>query len=372
MESGNSAHFRILPGFELLRVAGSFGVVLCHVLGTRQWAGSDWMLQMRVPVFLLMALYLSSARWLDSRNPRALSDRLQRLVIPLMAWGIFECLFYRLWNVLAGHPEIALRPVNVTAVLLGSADHRYFLTWLVIGTALVYVLTSLIAALKFRGAAIVVALGSIVSFVPLTIFAGGHAHPGFINWYNESPDVFEGLGSYVVCSLPYAGLAILFCLATQWRIGPKTGLLLVLTGLTLNHFAGAWYRSSAAMTGMSGSSMLLVGACGAVLFGLALPAVKLPTIIRNASSCAYGIYLSHMLVFFLVGKIAKRFGIFPDSLATLLGMFVVTFFGSWALSLALHQVPLTRWLFLGARAEVRVADPVIRTSTASIPTLAAA
>ena len=56
----------LLPGFELLRVAGSFGVVLCHVLRDHRWVGSDWMLQARVPVFLLMALYLSTGAFLLS------------------------------------------------------------------------------------------------------------------------------------------------------------------------------------------------------------------------------------------------------------------------------------------------------------------
>ena len=62
----------------------------------------DWMLQARVPVFMLLALYLSAEQWSERRSVQALGGRLQRLIVPLVAWGVFELVFYQLWNLAAG------------------------------------------------------------------------------------------------------------------------------------------------------------------------------------------------------------------------------------------------------------------------------
>ena len=201
------------------------------------------------------------------------------------------------------------------------ANGRYFLTWLIVATVLVYGLAS-IARWWWVGAIV-----WLVEFLALKIGVGANANLRAAGWFGS-----DLVAMYVAAALPYAAIATMFC-----RM-PKPALALGVIGLVINHFGQTDH-----------DGLILAAAMGALLFGLAVPTSwRMPWLVRHLAGCTYGIYLGHMLVLFLALKVCKWTGLPVERhTAGIVGVALVTFAVSWAGTVILQQWGWTRAVFLG-------------------------
>lgn len=221
-----------LIGFDCLKVAAAYGVVVIHGLGETPktyWANkvSDFFLFFSVPVFLIMAFYfgVSSLYTSDWRNH--LFKRFKRLLVPFYAWSILYLIARLLKQVLLQDEALEKLFANPVSLLLGSAGVQlYFLPMLFTGVIAAICITRWIQPNPFW-VPLVLLLGSLYLSMPLQVAGGSQDVRQILNimqssilagwfdawlkmvqpqWFAESAVVIM---AWVLYCLPYICISIL-------------------------------------------------------------------------------------------------------------------------------------------------------------------
>lgn len=350
------------PGLVLLRIAAAIGVIQIHT-GAQSGPWVDGfralMIQERVPVFMLMALFLTVERQVEGITLEKVFRRLRQLVLPLIVWMLIYDGSNLIRHGIQGHWQAALAPfANPVDQFLGKGWHLYFLAWLAVGTVVAYFLTafSLCLTLRFRlpkwlGPALVgaitlaasCALGHLNTPVELIVRVPADG-PWFSTQCNK---LVSGIGGYLLSAVPYVAIALMIRAVrlTSIRVTARQFMVLGIGALVLNLVVVQWGNVFPQLT-------LWVGAVCGLVFGLSIPTgAKFPAWVSSAARASFGIYLSHKIILECYERIWTRISGQPDDqldFGPFVAVVLLTFLTSWFLTVRLQRFTFTRRVLLGA------------------------
>lgn len=288
------------PDIEGLRLLAAFGIVWFHSAHSGIALAYSGLV-----VFLVLSVALGGRS--GRPDGATLQRRALRLLRPWLLWfGL-----YAAFNALRGLPVLTPDHGWVAGVLAGPSIHLWYLPFVFGVLVALDLLRAHISLRSLSGAAYLLALVLLAAaplWRPVTL---GLPYP-LLQWADALPPVLVGvfaLGAREGCWPRRAVLAM------------STGLLLVATVLVAFDWVGTPYA---------------VGVAASLLVLLRPPAASRPgpVDLSPLTDCAFGIYLSHSLVFALL----LAHGPELDDAALPLAIFGLALAGTWALRRSLPRV----------------------------------
>ncbi|MBD2081723.1 acyltransferase family protein [Leptolyngbya sp. FACHB-17] len=305
-----------LVGFDCLKVAAAYGVVVIHGLGEipkTYWAStfSSFFVQFSVPVFLMMAFYFGISSLYNSDWRKYLFNRFKRLLVPFYLWSTIYLLARLLKQVLLKDESLGKLLADPISLLLGSAGVQlYFLPLLFTGMVAAVFITRWVRPDPFW-VPFCLLMGSLCLSTPLQMNGGlldaqqiMAVTQSFIlvNCYSlllrlgRSQQIAEGfviVVVWVLYCLPYICVSILFLnsevrsLLTRYtnsRSVAIVGISLTLTLILIVFFGFHWLRFLVPVLA------LLIGVLSSKMLRQRL------IWIERFSYLSFGIYLVHGLL----------------------------------------------------------------------------
>ncbi len=288
------------PDIELLRLLSAFGIVWFH-------AGSSGiaLAYSGLVVFLVLSVALGGRT--GRPDGATVQRRAVRLLQPWLLWfGL-----YAAFNALRGLPVLPQDPGWAAAVLAGPSIHLWYLPF-VFGVLLVLdLLRAHIALRTLSAAAFVLALVLMATVPWWRTVSLGLPYP-LLQWADALAPVLVGV---------FALGARAGCWSRRTVRAMAGVLVLAAAGLTAFEWVGTPYA-----VGLAASLLVLLREPAAA------PAWALKT--APLTDCAFGIYLSHSLVFALLLTHAPGWS--EDALPV--AIFTVALAATWALRRGLPRV----------------------------------
>lgn len=289
-------------GIDLLRFVAAAGIVADHCMG---WA---WIGYPALGLFLILTSYFSVGSYLRSGGDGFWSSRAVRMLTPWLFW----CVVYRvLWEVVSDEPFRLLS--DPFTLLIGPSVHLWFLPFAMLA---LFLIPAIARDVTTRERLVVASAGLAVVAVVLGLI---HAKSGLAGW------VIPG-GLDVPQPIP------------QWAFSLPIYLWGALAAVAHRMGATAIPLVAAAV----GSAVLTALDFDQASWQLILSALVFEAVWRwkgggawmtALAGYAFGIYLMHP-AFMLVG-----YKIFGAGMNLQVG-FLISFFGSWAATLAFKRLPV--------------------------------
>lgn len=288
---------------DLLRFLAAMGIVLDHTLA---WGFVGYP---ALGLFLILTSYFGVGSYRRSGGDNFWGARARRILIPWLVW----CAFYRVvWEMMSDAPfQLVSDPFTL---LIGPSIHLWFLPFAVF--ALIFI-PSIARDVENRAQLI----RASVALVPVALVLGLiHAKAGLEGWQIAGSPIPQPVPQWAF-SLPiyiWGALA-----AVGHRIGQPQIPLVSAAVATVVMLALDWDIASA--------QLLLCAVVFEIFYRLPWKGEWM----TRLAGYAFGIYLLHPF-FLLVG-----YKLFGADMVPALG-FAVAFFGSWAATWVLKQVPIAR------------------------------
>lgn len=288
---------------DLLRFLAAMGIVLDHTLA---WGFVGYP---ALGLFLILTSYFGVGSYRRSGGDNFWGARARRILIPWLVW----CAFYRVvWEMMSDAPfQLVSDPFTL---LIGPSIHLWFLPFAVF--ALIFI-PSIARDVENRAQLI----RASVALVPVALVLGLiHAKAGLEGWQIAGSPIPQPVPQWAF-SLPiyiWGALA-----AVGHRIGQPQIPLVSAAVATVIMLALDWDIASA--------QLLLCAVVFEIFYRLPWKGEWM----THLAGYAFGIYLLHPF-FLLVG-----YKLFGADMVPALG-FAVAFFGSWAATWVLKQVPIAR------------------------------
>ena len=360
-----------LLGIELLRGLATYAVVLVHS-GDQTWGlpidpnAIEFRLffYFAVPFFLAAAFYFLTAKPEVVYDAKVWRSKVERILIPYAVWStiffIFRTIVFSLTHKPDRLQQLLQDPLSI--VFFGGASyHLYFLPLLLTGTLLV-LLIPLLARWKVNTFGLVsIAIISTILYTLLEVSGNG--------FQLKDPSIaFESLATNFKIDIARSPLLRFISIETAWTIRclPYFSIALLLNKLSSNQ---RLFKSKPIVTvalailaifsNTFGKRFLpnglseIILAFALLLFGIAMSGYvnnnKIGNLIGSIGSCAFGVYLIHPFVMYMVKPILSK--IIPHltesvSVFSMLMLSVSCFAISWAMVAYLTKTKLkTNYLF---------------------------
>lgn len=272
---------------ELLRIVSAFGIVWYHNIAI---PGQD-IGYAGLIVFTILSMYFAARG--DAR-PRSVAQRARALLVPWLAWFVF----FGCCNLLKREPFLPLEHGLLSAVLLGTSVHLWYLPFIFFVIVLFDRIKLLLSQQLLAYASIALALGLLLSCSwwrgPSLAF-----HYPYAQYMHAAPAVFIGV------------------FLANCRALSRNAQALLVAALLLTI---AWYAMP--MRGIGTPYLLGVSAAAATLLPNWRWAAALN--VNWLSECTLGIYLSHVFWTKLLSKLLT----IPQMLLPCL-VFVVSALAIW-------------------------------------------
>ncbi len=329
MRSSSPSRQKRLPGIDVVRLIGAFGVIVIH-LSPSTVAAERFSLGFQVfcvPFFALISLYFLVPKARDTTRPVGNAIAWDRILVPYLIWSTLYLLMRLVKARLTGE---ALTLDWISVLFAGSAAvHLYFLPWLLY-------LQLILVALVRTGTGL---REGKLRWQPLAILFGCLAYHLLMRQMGYR-DISSNFGlSLVYCLLAW----LLFALAQRpaWlRFALPAGALLLVT-------AQAWESTQTAYT--TPTHLMLLAGFAAALLARGLPGWESGSRMTKLLSTYYGIYLIHFGWLEVLEFSAAKAGVnlAPYSVPLTLAVAAVVFIASLASVLLIRKSTLLAYLLLG-------------------------
>lgn len=304
-----------LTGIDLFRGIGIIAVVILHANQGLVAVPSSWnriinFASFAVPFFLATSFYLAAQKLYSSKKPYDLKSRTLRLLIPYIFWSLFY-LFYKISKSLITGDVIRMYGLlqDPSALIFcgGASFHLYFLPLLLTGTLTIKAFENLIKERKIRFHILLPSFLISLIFYEAALTSGNEFNPGLNTAFQ--PFISSIFSSYeqnlvvktvsfelawIFRCLPYTLLAVTLAhplvnerLSKQIQ-KPEATVILLTTFLIVNSLSSFFPLHS--LHELSRGYIALLSA-----LSLSNWLNKNNSLIKNLSTCSFGIYLAHVV-----------------------------------------------------------------------------
>lgn len=337
---------RLVP-VDLARAIAAYGVVVMHtafaagVVATAAASAFQQFFIFAVPFFLAAAFYFTKLPAAFPEIRQSLGQRAWRLLLPYAFWTLVY-LGARLAKYAASKNfakiEEALCSDPAGLVFMGGAAvHLYFLPLLLIGTAVMLLLSPIFRKSSFPVLSLLLAVSitlNVLCYDPL-FSVGFSASPlpwteGWLaGWTASGKRLLFFIAASAVRCFPYICFAV--WIRFLFRKNPAPAIQWPVALLALGSFL---FLSFQPLPGMPGSVWEIIMGFGPLLFAIVLSAkVQGQAWITKLGELSFGIYLSHHLVMEVLQMIAGK--ALPLSVQGTLPFFSALTLGGFLISAAL-------------------------------------
>lgn len=316
---------------DAARLIALISIIFIHTAESPQLQRLSLIGTFGVPFYLFAALYFQARSF--RRNPHRLFhhyvvDRIYRLYVPFLAWSAIYLIARNLKHLFIVHDGIV--HASITDLWVGVAHHLWFLPLLLIATIATAALSRMCAdhrSLRWWiiiGSAIV---GTILTVVPRPDWLN-YAHGGepyfFLQCWKALPSAFLGLS--------LAWWLVFHC--DEQLFSPALGFigLLLTIAMLANQVISGYSRMDRTLSGMGWLLAALAAWRGAWVQWMA-----------RLGRCSYGIYLAHVLVVEGVQAIAHKRG-FASSVELDVFTMLAAFAISLVITVTIARSRYTRWI----------------------------
>jgi peptidoglycan/LPS O-acetylase OafA/YrhL len=349
-------HKKRLLGIDLCRGIAVYAVILVHS-GDETWGVpvDPWAVIFRLSFYFAVPFFLAASFYFMVRKPNVgfsldfWKSRLERLVIPYLIWSliylVLRLVFFLKSNQSNRLNQLIQDPLSI--VFFGGASfHLYFLPLLFVGSFLVF-LTSYFSSQR-------IGMKGLIAFLIISIVV----YESVIAYGNEfeSNSAIHPLarlavvyGVWILKCLPYFLTAIIlsrisaFC-ENSWLLQRGSNVSFLSVFLSVFFIATIFGRLFLPVTLRD-----LIAAYTLFLFGISVSRYidENNRVISNLGTCAFGIYLIHLIPMNFVKLFFSKLGITGYvTISSMLIISMTTFILSWiVVSLMLKQKQCAKYLF---------------------------